>query len=102
MSRLFTEFVSAYIHSVSKNNTYVVHYNFDADERIVIILARNNYGVWAIIILFNFSSPFGIISSVFCEITFLYKPMTKSMRMGKFRPPQLRNRLIDFDEIHTL
>jgi len=28
--------------------------------------------------------------------------MAKSMRMGKFRPPQLRNRLTDFDEIQIL
>jgi len=28
--------------------------------------------------------------------------MAKSMGMGKFRPPQLRNRLTDFDEIRTL
>jgi len=32
----------------------------------------------------------------------MYKPMAKSMGKGKFRPPQLRNRLIDFDEIRTL
>jgi len=28
--------------------------------------------------------------------------MAKSMGMGKFRPPQLRNRLTDFDEIQNL
>jgi len=28
--------------------------------------------------------------------------MAKSMGMGKFRPPQLRNRLTDFDEIRIL
>ena len=28
--------------------------------------------------------------------------MAKSMEMGKFRPPQLRNRLTDVDEIQTL
>jgi len=28
--------------------------------------------------------------------------MAKSVRKGKFRPPQLRNRLIDSDEIRTL
>jgi len=27
--------------------------------------------------------------------------MAESMRKGKFRPPQLRNRLIDFDDIGT-
>jgi len=32
----------------------------------------------------------------------LYKPMAKSMGMGKFRPTQLRNSLTDFDEIQTL
>jgi len=38
----------------------------------------------------------------YCEITILYKPMTKSMRRGTFRTPQLRNRLIGFDKIRTL
>jgi len=28
--------------------------------------------------------------------------MAKSMRMGKFQPPQLRNGLTDFDEIRTI
>jgi len=28
--------------------------------------------------------------------------MAKSLRKGKFRPSQLRNHLIDFDEIRTL
>jgi len=28
--------------------------------------------------------------------------MAKSMRKGEFRPPQIRNRLIDFDKIRTL
>jgi len=32
----------------------------------------------------------------------LYKPMAKFMGMGKFRPPQLRNRSTDFDEMRTL
>jgi len=52
--------------------------------------------------LFNFSCPFAITSLICCEITILYKSMAKSMGKGKFRPPQLRNRLTDFDEILTL
>ena len=32
----------------------------------------------------------------------MYNPVAKSMRKGKFRPLQLRNRFIDFDEIQTL
>ena len=39
-----------------------------------------------------------------CTVVYklLYKPMAKSMEVGKFRPPQLRNRLTDFDEIRIL
>ena len=77
------------VYRVSKNDTDVAHYSFDADQPILIILAGNSYGVWAIIIisLFNFSYPFAITSLICCEITILYKPMAKSMRNGKFRPP---------------
>ena len=74
---------------LKKNDTDVAHYNFDADQPILIILAGNGYGVWAIIIisLFNFSYPIAITSLICCESTILYKPMAKSMRNGKFRPP---------------
>jgi len=41
-------------------------------------------------------------SLICCEIEILYKPIAKLMGNGKFRPPQLRNRLTDFDEIRTL
>ena len=52
--------------------------------------------------LFNFSCPFAITSLICYEIAILYKTMAKSMRNGKFRPTQLRNRLIDFDKIRML
>jgi len=58
--------------------------------------------VWAVISLFNFSYHFAISSVIYCVITILYKPATKSVRKDKCRPAQLRNRLIDFDEIRTL
>ena len=32
----------------------------------------------------------------------MYKPIAKAMGKDKFRPPQLRNCLVDFDEIRTL
>ena len=48
------------------------------------------------------SCPFAITSLICCQITILYKPMAKSMKKGKFRPSQLRNRLIDCDEIRSL
>jgi len=41
---------------------------------------------------------FTTTSLICCEITILYKTMVKSMTKGEFRPSQLRNSLIDFDE----
>jgi len=72
---------------VSKNDTgvAVAHYNFDADQPIIIILAGNSYGIRGIILsLFNFSCPFAITSLICCKITILYKPIAKSMGKGKF------------------
>jgi len=40
----------------------VVCYIFNTHQTILIILEGNNYGVCAIINLFNFSCPFAIIS----------------------------------------
>ena len=73
--------------------TAVVHYNFDMDQAILIILACSSY---TIINLFNFSCLVAITSLICCELTILYKPMAKSTGNGKFRPPQLRNCLIIF------
>jgi len=60
--------------------------NFNADQPILIPLAGNSYGVWAIISLFNFSCSFAITSLICCDITILYKPMAKSMGKGKLQP----------------
>ena len=51
-----------------KNDTDVAHYNFHADQPILLLLAGNSYSVWAIINVFNFSCPFAITSLICWEI----------------------------------
>ena len=52
-----------------RNDTALVCYIFNTHQLILIFLAGNNYGVCAIISLFNFSCPFAIISLICCDIT---------------------------------
>ena len=61
---------------VSKNDTDITHYNFDADQPILTFLAGNRLIamefelLWAYLI-----SHTGLLLQICCEITILYKPI---------------------------
>jgi len=54
---------------ILKNDTDLVCYIFKTHSPILIILAGNNYGIFAIISLSNFSCMFAIIFLIWSEIT---------------------------------
>jgi len=53
----------------TENNTDLACYIFHIHQPILIFLAENSCGVWAIIDLFNLSCPFAITSLIGYKIT---------------------------------